>query len=108
MSHPIRSWQDIDVLQSVNEPLGPLQEFTDFLSGEKQVTVSAVKPILKHLEEKVLVDGDAHTSLTSDIRRRIMVSLTRRYKVAKVNQLLDMATFLIQGWTSHLSRMSPV
>ena len=57
------SWQDIDVLESVNKALGPLQEFTDIISGKKYVTVSAIKPILKYLEEKVLVDGDADTSL---------------------------------------------
>ena len=64
------------------------------MSGEKYVTMSAIRPILKHLEERVLVDGDADTSLTCDIRRRIMVSLTRHYKVAKVNELLDMALSL--------------
>ena len=40
------------------------------------------------------MDSDADTSLTCDIRRRVMVSLTRRYRDAKVNELLDDATFL--------------
>ena len=71
-----------------------LQEFTDIMSGEKYVTVSAIKPVLKHLEEKVLVDADADTSLTCDIRRKIMVSLTARYVGTKINELLDVATFL--------------
>ena len=93
-SHLIPSWQDIDVLESVNKALGPLQEFTDIMSGERYVTLSAIKPVLKHLEEKVLVDSDAHTSLTCDIRRRVMVSLMRCYRDAKVNELLDVATFL--------------
>ena len=64
------------------------------MSGERYVTLSAIKPVLKHLEEKVLVDSDADTSLTCDIRRRVMVSLTRCYRDAKVNELLDVATFL--------------
>ena len=93
-SHLIPTWQDIDVLESVNKALGPLQEFTDIMSGEKYVTVSAIKPVLKHLEEKVLVDADADTSLTCDIRRKIMVSLTARYVGTKINELLDVATFL--------------
>ena len=40
------------------------------------------------------MDSDADTSLTCDIRRRVMVSLMRRYRDAKVNELLDVATFL--------------
>ena len=93
-SHLIPTWQDIDVLESVNKALGPLQEFTDIMSGEKYVTVSAIKPVLKHLEEKVLVDADADTSLTCDIRRKIKVSLTARYVGTKINELLNVATFL--------------
>ena len=47
-SHLLLAWQDIDVLESVNKALAPLKEFTDIMSGEMYVTVSAIKPILKH------------------------------------------------------------
>jgi len=105
-SHLIPSWQHIDVLESVNKALGPLQEFTDIMSGERYVSVSAIKAVLKHLEEKVLVDSDADTSLTCDIRQRVIVSLPRRYRDAKVNEL----HFLIHSlsWISHLNRMLPM
>lgn len=44
--HLVPTWQDIDVLESMNEALSPLLEFTDSLSGESYVTVSYVKPVL--------------------------------------------------------------
>ena len=41
-SHLIPTWQDIDVLESVDRALSPLHELTDILSGEQYVTVSAI------------------------------------------------------------------
>ena len=48
-SHLIPTWQNCDVLDSISAALKPLKEMTDALSGEKCVTVSAVKPLLKHI-----------------------------------------------------------
>ena len=47
--HLIPSWQDIEILESLRSALGPLKNFTDILSGEKHVTISAVIPLLNHL-----------------------------------------------------------
>ena len=44
--HLVPTWQDTDVLESINNALGPLQEFTDALSGEAYVSVSYLKPVL--------------------------------------------------------------
>ena len=93
-SHLLLSWQDIDILESANKALAPLKEFTDIMSGETYVTVSAIKPILKHLEEDVLAENDDDTTLTRDIKQRVIGSLTARYSDAKVNQILNMASFL--------------
>ena len=35
-SHLIPTWQDLDVLESMRGALGPLEDFTDMLSGEKK------------------------------------------------------------------------
>ena len=43
---------------------------TDALSGESCVTISAVKPMLKHLPEKVLVADDDDTDLTKRNERK--------------------------------------
>ena len=44
--HLVPTWQDTDVLESINNALGPLQEFTDALSGEAYVSESYLKPVL--------------------------------------------------------------
>lgn len=42
--------QDINVLESVNKAIGPLQEFTDVLSVENYVSVSYLKPVKKTVQ----------------------------------------------------------
>ena len=54
--HLVPSWQDLDVLESVNLALHPLQVFTDALSGESYVSVSYVKPVLHLLNTSVLLN----------------------------------------------------
>ena len=45
-SHLAITWQDIDLLTSINVFVTPLEDLTDTLSGETHVTISAVKPML--------------------------------------------------------------
>ena len=45
-AHLKPTWQDLDVLESMEAALGPLEDFTDMLLGEMKVTVSAIKPVL--------------------------------------------------------------
>ena len=47
-AHLVPTWQDLEVLESINKALAPLADFTDILSGEKYVTFSALVPLLKH------------------------------------------------------------
>ena len=54
-SHLIPTWQDIDAL-------GPLGDFTDMLSAENYVTLSALNPVLHILKSEVLVDKDEDTA----------------------------------------------
>ena len=44
-AHLIPTWQDLDVLETTKAALGQLDDFTDMLSGEQKVTVSAIKPV---------------------------------------------------------------
>ena len=69
-SHLIPSWQDIDVLQSLNRALAPLKDFTDILSGEAYVTVSTVKPVVHHLTTVVLMQSEEDTQLTKDTKSK--------------------------------------
>lgn len=40
------TWQSIDVFKCINNALGPLQEFTNALSGESYVNVSYLQLVL--------------------------------------------------------------
>ena len=67
--HLVPTWQDIDVLESLDAALGTLSDFTDMLSAEDFVTISAILPVIHHiLKRKVLNIGDDDTQLTKDIK----------------------------------------
>ncbi|MBN3296944.1 ZBED1 protein, partial [Amia calva] len=65
--HLVPSWQDLDVLESINQALQPLQEFTDALSVESFVSVSYVKPVLHLMNTSVLAakEEDSEQSLSN-------------------------------------------
>ncbi|KAL6465735.1 hypothetical protein MHYP_G00258680 [Metynnis hypsauchen] len=61
----VPTWQDVDILESIDAALSPLLEFTDALSGESYVSVSFLKPVC--LTWHVLLTQD---SSFSTLRRR--------------------------------------
>ena len=93
-SHLIPSWQDIDVLESLNKAFAPLKDFTDILSAEGYVTVSTVKPVLHHLATVVLMPLEEDTHLTKDIKKGVLAYIREKYSNLEVNDLLDAATFM--------------
>ncbi|KAL3976330.1 CD59 antigen [Sarotherodon galilaeus] len=92
--HLVPTWQDIDVLESVNKTLNPLIEFTDALSGEEYVSVSYVKPVLHLLNNTVLPLADEDTELTKDMKSAILKYLNEKYSDPATDDLLDMASFV--------------
>jgi hypothetical protein len=52
-SNLLLTWQNLDVLESIMCVLRPRKVMTDLLSGEKVVTVSAVQPLLVHIEDDI-------------------------------------------------------
>lgn len=66
--HLVHTWQDTEVLESVNAALHPLQVFTDALSGESYVSISYLKPVLHHLKTSTLAEKDNDTDLTKAIK----------------------------------------
>lgn len=52
-SHLLLTWQDVEVLQSIDKALSPLSSLTDLLSGEDYVTVSAVLPLIDLIVTKL-------------------------------------------------------
>ena len=88
------TWQDIEVLESINKALALLADLTDIISGEDYITVSTMKLLLHHISTKVLAVENDDTELIRDIKERIMSCLTEKYSGNEVNMLLDMATVL--------------
>lgn len=78
-SHLVPTWQDIDVLESIQAALGPLADFTDMLSADNFVTMSAILPVLHILQQEVLVEKENDTQLTKDIKARIRTYLEKKY-----------------------------
>ena len=93
-AHLTATWQDRDILQSIATALKPLKFMTVALSGESCDTISAVKPLLNHLLEKVLVADDDNTDLMKEIKERIKVDLELRYLDSEFDHLLELSSFL--------------
>ena len=87
-SHLIPTWQDIDVLTSINEALSPISCLTDILSGECYMTVSAIKPMIHLIESKLLKQRESDTQLTNDLRERIVQDLVARYENMERDQIV--------------------
>ncbi|XP_061636492.1 zinc finger BED domain-containing protein 4-like [Phyllopteryx taeniolatus] len=83
------SWQDIDVLESVNKAVKPLQDFTDALSAENYVSVSCIKPIISLLKTSLMLPEEHNTELTKTIQRNILGYLEEKYSDAVKDELLD-------------------
>lgn len=92
--HLVLSWQELDVLESVNKALKPLVEFTDALSGEQYVTVSFVKPVLHLFQSSLLAQQQQDTALTNELRTTILDYLTEKFDDDATNDLLDIAGLL--------------
>lgn len=94
VSHLVPSWQDMEVLQSINSALSPLSSLTDILSGETYVTVSAVLPMLQLIESSILKEKDDDTQLTKDLKIRVITDLRNRYPASnEIHKILQLATF---------------
>ena len=74
-AHLVPTWQDLEVLESINKALAPLADFTDILSGEKYVTFSALIPLLKHIIDDVLQHDEEDITLTTDIKQQIIITI---------------------------------
>ena len=92
-AHLVPTWQNLEVLESINKALSPLADFADILSGEKYVTFSALIPLLKHITDDVLCD-DEDTTLTTDIKQQIITYLQDKYEDTSLKDLLYTTSFL--------------
>ncbi len=87
-AHLVPTWQDIEVLGSLQAALGPLADFTDMLSGEERVTLSAVKPVLHILKTEVLAESSEDTRLTADIKGRVLSYMEHKYADSEIDEMM--------------------
>ena len=92
--HLVPTWQDIDVLESMNKAVSPLKEFTDALSGEAYVSFSYLKPVLHLLNNSLLQPEEGETELTKQIKSNILNYLNNKYNDPVTQELLDMASLM--------------
>ncbi|KAI4903024.1 hypothetical protein NFI96_010063 [Prochilodus magdalenae] len=92
--HVVLTWQDIEVLDSVNKALGPLLEFTDALSAEDYVTVSCLEPVLQLFNSDILQVKENDTDLTKTIKNSILEYLNSMYEDPEVEELISLATMV--------------
>ena len=76
--------------------LGPSSIFTDALSGEKWVNISAVQPFLNHILDTLLNPSDDDIALAKEMKLAISNDLRPRYSAPDISVLLDKCTFLDQ------------
>ncbi len=100
----VPTWQDIDVLESINDALKPLLEFTDSLSGEYYVSVSYLKPVLHLFKTEALKHSDDNTLLIKDIKTMVIEYLSEKYDDEITDKLLDTASLVDPGFKTRYIR----
>ena len=93
-AHLVPTWQDLEVLESINKALASLADFTDILSGEKYVTFSALIPLLKHIIDDLLQHDEEDTTLTTDIKQQTITYMQDKYEDTSLKELLYTASLL--------------
>ena len=91
--HMMPNDSQMSVLERLASVLKPLFFLTDGLAGEKEVTVSAIRPVLKHIAE-VCTHKDEDHQLTKDMKSLITDDSTTHYNSAFISLLLDKCSLL--------------
>ena len=87
--HRMPSDSEFSTLEAVSSVLQPLTVFTDALSGEKNVTVSAIRPLLKHILEELVASTDVDCALVKEMKETIADDLQARYINGNISELID-------------------
>ena len=87
------SEDEFTTLENMVKVLEPLSYFTDALSGEQHVTVSAVHPLLSHIIKHTILVKPEDKPIVSQIKAKISKDLQHHYNSFTVT-LLDKCSFL--------------
>ena len=98
--HKMPSDAEFSVLETVVGVLKPLSYLTDALSGEKEVTASAVVPLLKHVKAKC-TPTTGSSRLAKEMQTTIWSDIEPRYSSHVVLDTLSIASFLDPRFKDH-------
>ncbi|KAJ8349334.1 hypothetical protein SKAU_G00244640 [Synaphobranchus kaupii] len=94
-SHSTLTWQDIQVLESVNKVLKPVADFTDIMSGESYVTASSLLPMMQLLRADTMAAAAEDSNKECKERSTgVLNQLDKRYQNQAMIEILEMTTFL--------------
>ena len=88
------SGTDFSTLEAIVSVLKPLHIFTDALSAEKCVTVSAIRPLLTHILNELLAVSPDDSAFVKDLKEAISDKLQAQYLHQNVAMILDVCSFL--------------
>ena len=92
--HRMPSDSEFSVLEAAASVLMPLSVFTDALSGEKSVTVSAIRPLLNHITQDLLHISPDDCAIIKEMKEIISDKLQARYISQEISDLLDKCSYL--------------
>ncbi|KAI2665707.1 E3 SUMO-protein ligase ZBED1 [Labeo rohita] len=84
---------EITVMEQLCQLFESLSKLTDALALETRVTLSAIKPVLDHINCDILVEKDTDTSLTKEMKNVMREDLKNRY-TDKEKRVMNMACFI--------------
>ncbi|KAK7901209.1 hypothetical protein WMY93_017978 [Mugilogobius chulae] len=62
-------WTSSGGSEQVHQLLQPLNELTDVMSSEKQVTLSSLKPVFEHIDKRILNEKEEDSALTKQMKK---------------------------------------
>ena len=92
--HKLLTDEEFRVIEALCTVLEPFSYLTDALSGEKSVTVSAIRPVMKHIVDVLTVVKDSDSRFIKEVKQKINNDITKRYDDESIQQLLDKSAFL--------------
>ena len=84
---------EFTVLEAVASVLESLHVFTVALAGEKHITISAIRPLLRHIVEQVVHVGADDCAIIREMKETITDKLQAHYIQEETSDLLDKCSF---------------
>lgn len=77
--HLMPSSANINAMEDICQVFSTLHDFTDAIASEKRVTISALKPVMDHINTEILLDCDEDSALTKQMKLAVKDDLEAWY-----------------------------